>query len=579
MTDLKRKRIARDGFGLTCRADISRPRRGVNVVASAAGAFPAVENIDTRLTHIELKLQLLPTKTVEVQLIDSVGNPVPDVTPGVRYVSIDGDDYLGAPHPDGHAVTKAWPRFSTSDKNGYCKANLPVTTKGVSLVVNDERAGSHRIDIQISDKPVSAVLGPTAFLNGKLTDANGKLVAGAEVIVIEEPYRVVRTNSTGMFKTARGSSINTLFVPGQSIIHVYPPADSDSLFQAIEWEWPNDGIGDAELTIEMERGILIEGQIVERDSGEPVVGAQITFEPQAKNNPHFKESYRSRFVGADMRYSTDSAGRFKMPVCPGPGYLLVKVRTLDYLPVETSMGDKWYGKPGLQREYYHGVKRLELMEGSKPDPINIELTRGPTLHRDVVRPDGSPAEGKAFAASYLQDRKEIDSWLPPIPVTHGKLDLPGFDPRLSTPLFILDAESNSGAVMSLTGNASLDEPTIKLLPCGAAKFRFVNDKGEPRADYQPQIHLIFKAGAPNTHRIEPDQPFWSDTIIWDNVVTSKTLPKTDSAGKVVVEGLIPGASYSLYYTGKEGGWDEGYEFKVESGDTTDVGEVVLPQRD
>jgi hypothetical protein len=133
--------------------------------------------------------------------------------------------------------------------------------------------------------------------------------------------------------------------------------------------------------------------------------------------------------------------------------------------------------------------------------------------------------------------------------------------------------------VSLAGNVSPDEPTIKLLPCGAAKFRFVNDQGEPLADYQPQIHLIFKAGAPNTHHIEPDQPFWSNTIIWDNVVRPKKLPKTDNDGNVVVEGLIPGATYNLYYVGKEGGWDAGYEFKVESGETTDVGEVVLPQRE
>jgi len=567
-------------FRLDLPRDVSRPRRGVNVVASAAGAFPAVENVDPRLTHVEVQLQLLQTKEVRVQLIDPVGNPVPDVTPQIRYVSIDGNDYIGAPHPDGHAVTKVWPTFSTSDTNGYSKANLPVSANRVSLVVNDQRIGSHRVDIEISDKPVSAVLGTTSFLNGKVIDADGMPIAGAEVIVIEEPYRVVRTDADGAFRTARGSSIDTLFPRGQSIIHVYPPADSEFLFQAIEWEWPNEGIGDAELTIELERGIAIEGQVVESGSGRPVVGAQICFEPQVKDNPHFKESYRSRFTGADMRYSTDSAGRFKMPVCPGPGHLLVNARSLDYLPVETSMGDMWYGEPGLQREYYHGVKQLELMQGSNPEPITIELARGKTLRRQVLRPDGTPATGKAFAASYLQDKENINGWLPSIPVAIGKLDLPGFDPRLSTPLFILDVDNNSGAVVSLAAeNVSPDESTIKLLPCGAAKFRFVNENGEPLPDYQPQIHLIFKAGAPATHHIEPDQPLWSDTIIWDNVVRPKKLPKTDSDGRVVVEGLIPGAAYNLYYTGKEGSWDEGYEFKVNSGESTDVGDVVLPQRE
>jgi len=554
--------------------DISRPR-SISIVASTAQDFPAIQNVDARLAHADVKLQLVRSKKVRVQLVDPVGNPLPDVTPHLRYVMVD-NGFIGAPHPDGDAVTKAWPAFSASDENGYCEATLPVTTTRASLTVNDPRAGAHRLDIEISDKPVSAVLDAPSFLNGKVVDADGKPIAGAEVTFMEQPTRMVRTADDGTFRVARGSTIDTLFAPGQAIIHIYPPEGSDFLFQALEWQWPNDGIGDADLTIVMERGIIIEGQVVERGSGKPVVGAQLAFEPQVENNPHFKETYRSRFSGADMRYSTDDDGKFRMPVCPGPGHLLVTARSLDYVPVETSMGDMWYGKPGLQREYFQGVKQLNAE--STREPITIELQRGETLRRQVSRPDGKLAQGLAFAASYLQDKKDVSGWLPSIPIADGLLELPGFDRERSMPLIILDPEGKCGGIVSAE-NISPDKPTIQLLPCGGAKFHFLNDKGEPLADYRPPIQLIFKTGAPATHMIEPDQPLWSDTIIWENVAGRSEPPKTDAEGRVIVDGLVPGAVYSLYYVSKDGVWDQGYEFKVKSGETTDVGDVVIPQRD
>ena len=180
----------------------------------------------------------------------------------------------------------------------------------------------------------------------------------------------------------------------------------------------------------------------------------------------------------------------------------------------------------------------------------------------------------------LQGKEDVNSWLPEIPITDGQLDVPGFHPKRSTPLFILDIEAACGGVVSpASEHLNPNEATIKLLPCGAAKFRFVNDRGEPLADYQPQIHLIFKAGAPATYFIVPDQPLWSDTIIWVNVIRPRKLSKADDDGNVVVDGLIPGADYNLYFVNKEGRWDEGYQFTIRTGETTDVGEVVLHERD
>ena len=94
-------------------------------------------------------------------------------------------------------------------------------------------------------------------------------------------------------------------------MQVYPPPESDLLFQAFEWKWPNDGIGDAKLSIKLLRGIVVEGRVVEKETGKPVSEVALYFDPQRKNNPLFNKSSVSRFLGSDMKYITDAAERAK----------------------------------------------------------------------------------------------------------------------------------------------------------------------------------------------------------------------------------------------------------------------------
>jgi hypothetical protein len=412
------------------------------------------------------------------------------------------------------------------------------------------------------------------FLNGKVIDAdNEQPISGATVMLMEEPYHSVKTGADGTFRVSSGSTIRTLFPNGETIIHVYPPADSPNLFKAIEWKWPNEGIGDANLLVRLKRGQIVEGKVVEKGTGKPVVGATIWFDPQEYGNRFFMQSAKSRFSGSDMKYPTDSQGRFRLPVLPGPGYLLVTAPTLDYVRKQLSMGDRYYGREGLQREYYDGFAKIRLTQGEHPEPLAIELERGVTLRCKVVLPDGQPVKGNAYARSYLQIKYEINAWLPDIPIEDGMLELPGFDAAHSNPVFLLDHSGQFGATVSLNGRE--DRPLV-LEPCGQARFRFVDDQGKPMPDYMPMLLLVITPGVPATHHIEANRPLWVDSVIWSNVRRNER-PKTDADGRVTVDGLLPGATYRLSYTDKNG-WTDGHEFQVRAGETTDVGEVVLSKR-
>ena len=359
----------------------------------------------------------------------------------------------------------------------------------------------------------------------------------------------------------------------------YPPADSPYLFLSIERQQPTDGGNTLDVPVKLWRGVMVEGRITDRATQQPIEGAIVSSRQQHYRNLLYHRGSDPFFSGTRMSYASDAEGRFRLSVWPGRGYLLVDGPTDDYLHTMISDGDLYYGESGLQRNYHDAAVRINFKSSETPAPLAIELERGVTLRRNVICPDGQPASGKAFARSYLSpDRKAIDGYSQPIEIIDGKIELPGFGPEQSNPLFLIDLAHHCGAMVSPSASeVELTSPPIQLLPCGAAKFRFVNDDNEPLADYEPWLHLMITPGAPATHHIEADQPLWSDTIIWQNVARPAKVPKADAEGRVEVTDLIPGATYSVGYVNKDGRWDDGYEFTVRSGETVDVGEVVIPK--
>jgi len=177
-----------------------------------------------------------------------------------------------------------------------------------------------------------------------------------------------------------------------------------------------------------------------------------------------------------MKYVTDADGWFRLPVWPGPGYLIVEAPTLDYVHQEFSWGEKYYGKPGLMRAYYDGVAPLNLKPSTKPEPLKLELERGVTLIQKVVRPDGQPASGKAYARSYLPFKTHINSDLAALLIENERFELPGFHPKKSMPLFFIDLEHHCGKMVS---SLESDDAPIRLESVGQLHFNLKMTKGSP----------------------------------------------------------------------------------------------------
>jgi hypothetical protein len=568
-------------FRLVVPRDISRPRDYTHLIAGAEGFAPAMQSIESTLRRKHVEIKLHEPKVVRLQLIDAAGNPLARVQP--QLWSANGkDEWLSAHHGHPYRTVSAWPRFSKSDTQGNVTLTVPAFAEMLEVSIDDERLGDHVLRVQLSDAATGVVVEPAQALHGKITaEDTGEPLAGALVVMMKEPYRKVRTAADGSFRLLSGATTDSPYPGGRNryMVHIYPPPESLYLAGAGEWQKPKDGFGDGELSVALKRGIVVQGRVIEKQSQKPVAGASVHFVPQSANNPFFRDVGATRSATSDLKSATDGDGRFRLAVWPGPGYLLVRGPTIDFVHVEITEGDLQYGKPGLNREYHHGALRINLEPDKPPSPLTFELERGVTLRRRVVRPDGKPAAGKAYARSYLLHNDEIHSWLPPIPLEAGVLEMPGFAPERSKPIFIFDPQGGCAAVVAPTAaEVDLASPPIQLQPCGAARFRFVTDKGTVLSDYEPMLRMNVTPGSSGRAFIRPEQPLWSENIIWQNVARPAKIPKTDSEGRVTVTDLIPGATYRVLYVGKED-WTDGYEFTVRSGETVEVGEVVIPERD
>ena len=106
-------------------------------------------------------------------------------------------------------------------------------------------------------------------------------------------------------------------------VTAYPPegepylARKTPIDQAIHWE---DGDNSRQVDVELPRGVLVRGKVVEEGTNTPVPGASIQYLPETANNPNTSDDILTGWQGIQL---SDDQGEFAIAVLPGPGRLLV----------------------------------------------------------------------------------------------------------------------------------------------------------------------------------------------------------------------------------------------------------------
>lgn len=559
----------------------ARPSWNVLLHAAAEGHGMATVELAKGKPQQDFTVKLDREYAIRGRLLDTQGQPAAMASVRPMFVAGLGVtlETLTTTDPPPYA-NPLIPAVSTDDHGRFLIRGL--RKDKVWIEISDERFATQRMHAQptpiaeMKESPFSLV--GAKVVEGRVTyGKGGKPAAGARVVIVTGYDNVVqtRTDEEGRY------TLNPF--PGDSFQLTVFPADGQPY---LPWK---KGLSFTqasrmEADVELERGVLVRGRVGEKPSGGPVAGALVVY--RRKDPKSLGSRLWDWIHGALETAITREDGSFELAAPAGPGALYVIGGTHDYVHVETSVGEREYGRPSLIHEYPDAIVPLDLKPNSEPGVVSATLRRGATLRARVLGPDGKPvARFIAFSRSYIPTGIELfqASWNT-MECRDGELILPGCDPEKGGTVYLYDREHALGTTFDFNGSQVTGPPsTVALQPCGNAKVRYVDGSGKPVASHQPWLLFAPTPGtvfAATMISGKDDKELEGDWIMWANFDRERSNDrKTDADGRVTITALIPGAPYVLANDRKLD-MTRGMEttgFRVKAGETVTLPDIVRPQ--
>jgi RNA polymerase sigma factor (sigma-70 family) len=512
------------------------------LAASAPGYALTCAPFDPDAIRPEVTIRLEPEAPLKGRLIDLQGNPGVGVRVHLASLSVANGSYLSEPAD----ATPVWPGSATSDADGRFMLNGIGPNCTASLTVRDDRFAHGDLGrIQPSkDKEIQFLLSPPRMLSGLVTYADsGKPVSNARLLVMAVGRNFhTSTNSDGHYRVA---------VSGSGHVYARPPDGEPFLALKKYVDWPKGGVIRQEVNLALPRGLVRTGKIVDSASGKAVAGAEIQYFPQTLDNSDYRPELASCWHTA---VESDANGTFQMALPPGPGHLLVRGPSADYVHQEIPFsqlieGRYWSGGmqaapegnaySGSQRFYAHAIVPVHIKRDSQPDPVRVTLRRGKTIHGRLIDAAGKPV-GRALMVSRLN----VMAWDHVAggrsTVYDGHFELRGCDPKASYRVIFFDPSNQQGAVTEIASTS--ETVTVQLAPCGTAKARFVSGDHDPVPHRRTEIDIVVNPGSNEREMVLDADVVPASGLDWQNYGVP---PRSDDKGCLTLPALIPGATYRL----------------------------------
>jgi RNA polymerase sigma factor (sigma-70 family) len=514
------------------------------VVTCAPGHALATVGLDRLENLHNVRPQLLPAQAVRGRLVGLAGEPAGGVR--IRVIAMldvhnrrPGLIFRTPPGP-----LPGWPDPVTTDADGgFVLAGLGPDLK-VFLEVADERYATQRLALRTGPKErldvVTLALAPARVLEGRVTEADsGRPLAGVQLVAEVNDLKSdtlpngveARTDADGRFRLRP--------FPGEYYnLRFYPPAGSPYLVAHKRLRWPA-GAERQQLWLALQRGVLVQGRVIEAGSRRPVAGAAVDYAPGQSVRRALEPDPADRSLWWQTTdVSSGPDGSFALAVFPGQGRLLIRGPTADYLHLEISDDQLIRGRPC----FADALVRLNLPPAASGHRVVAALRRGVTVRGRVLGQDGKPVASGILLSQTLVSQRPTGGY-DPLPVREGRFELPGCDPERSVRVWFFDRKGMQGAVADLRGDPDA-EPVVRLLPCRNGVVRIADAADRPLDTPQAKVELILRDGDPEAvaarngtlARITA-QPYALYGAGYD------VHPVRD--GRLVLPGLIPGARYAL----------------------------------
>jgi RNA polymerase sigma factor (sigma-70 family) len=543
------------------------------LVVGGTGWALGGKDFESGLPSEDRTITLQPERILRGRFIDLQGQPITGVSVRVyRYNSLPYEAVGEAP---------AWPGPVTTDDQGRFTLRGVGPNGSITLQATSDRHAGQMFRIDPGDeawaRETTFALSPAQVIEVRVTRADdGKPVPGAWVNVFAPPQRrearPVRLPETNARTDERGFVRITPALGESFWITASAPASVPYLNQRVILEWPKGAVRQA-VELKLMRGVPVHGTITEEPSGKPVAGALVTYSMPRRDDRRLYRDFQSMLCQA----VTTADGHFQITVPPGPGHLLVRAANPDYLHVTTSDLELGTGLLPSRLMYPDALAHIDPRPDEPSREVTMRLRRGVTAVGRVVGPDGQPvAKAIAFGRTYVPYRTgapfvSFNGSAPEINVRDGKFEIPGCDPQKPYTFHFFDREHQLGATLELTGKSNQNGPVVvQLQKCGAAQVRYRDSRGKPVAGYQPaasrqlqdQLALIITPGTDTPVRDKT----MADIEYQVNLDTQRMRGlRTDADGRVIMESLIPGATYRFH----------GHDFTCEAGKTIDLPDVTI----
>jgi hypothetical protein len=295
------------------------------------------------------------------------------------------------------------------------------------------------------------------------------------------------------------------------------------------------GLEPITVDFELERGLLIRGQLSDKVTGRPVPGT-VYYVPRA-DNPHLKD-YPGFAMISTSPTTVEPDGSFAVAAIPGRGLVCARAAEDRFTRAELT-GDAGETPVLLQFATFHAIAAVDVSEKAPESLVcQLALDPGRTLRGRVYGPDEKPLNG-AFAAGLTAAPSPVDGSSPKPKLSEADWTAVALEPRRPRTLVFWDEEKKLGKAVLAHG----DEPsplTVRLEPLGSVAGVLVDAGGRPQAGTRVEAH--YSAGQVKTLPGQLGKGIPG--------LTAPALPlrqaTTGKDGGFRVEGLVPGIEYDLF---------------------------------
>lgn len=414
-----------------------------------AGQFAKFKDVEE---SDDIALQLVEDTPIRGRIIGLEGQPISGVSVDIEDIWVPRADNLDAWLSAVENGEPAWtavkhlsrqceprmlgvPETVTSDENGEFEINgvgrercMAMHAHGNGIAFDSFEVVSRSIDPLPWDETGSTdsptiVYGarftltgrPSRTVTGTVTDAEtGLPLAGVDVAVSMMSGKNIaklwllptKANEQGAFRIVGMPKGN-----GNQLM-VRPTDDQPYFMREIDVPDP-DGMDPIAIDIQLHRGIWIEGNVVDKQSREPVAGARVHYLPLLTNKfaDELPEFDRGNVDGQQARYQTDAEGKYRLVGLPGPAVIGVEsihqsfqsgvgYKELTVPKDENSKRLQTYSNPIVPGpQWPDSMIQIEPDEGTKKVQLDLELVPGPEISVSVFDESGQWLSGATLVSA------------------------------------------------------------------------------------------------------------------------------------------------------------------------------------